>query len=201
MTLRRIGASKGQLTVALADGGRLSVITPSDAVWLPGLVATGNVDGRPGEELFVDVTHVTTAESISIYTDWRGSLVRAGTLPAYGNDYGVLYGITCGAQGNRHLVTDHSFYIRFGTHQWMGQDTVYVWQGPALKLFAREPARRLRGAPSPTLIGVQCGHVPVATIAARDLQHRAASAAPTPRSTLGRHLRPSSLPPRRLRWV
>ena len=99
VTLRRTGASKGELTVALRGGGRLSVATPSDAVWLPGLVATGNVDGRPGEELFVDVVHVTTAESISIYTDWRGSLVRAGTLSAYGSDYGVLYGITCSVAG------------------------------------------------------------------------------------------------------
>ncbi len=178
VTLRRTGTLKGELMVALAGGGRLSVATPSDATWLPGLVATGNVDGRPGEELFVDTTHVSTAESIGIYADWRGSLVRAGTLPAYGNDYGVLYGITCAAQGIRHLVTDHSFYIRFGTHQWMRQDTVYAWQGPALKVLAREPARRLRGAPSPALVGVQCGHLPVVSVAARDIRHRGAIFAP-----------------------
>jgi len=175
VTLRRTGASKGELTAALPGGGRLSVATPSDAVWLPGLLATGNVDGRPGEELFVDVVHVTTAESIGIYTDWRGSLVRAGTLPAYGNDYGVLFGVTCGAQGNRHTVTDHSFYIRFGTHSWMRRDTVYVWHGPTLKQLAREPARRLRGAPSPALVGVECGHPPVLSAVAPDIQHRVAA--------------------------
>ena len=158
--LRRTGASKGELTVALRGGGRLSVATPSDAVWLPGLAASGNVDGRPGEELFVDVVHVTTAESISIYTDWRGSLVRAGTLSAYGNDYGVLYGITCSVAGSRHLVTEHGFSIKFGTRSWMRQDTVYSWKGPALKVFARGPARRMRGAPPPALVGVQCGHPP-----------------------------------------
>jgi Immunoglobulin-like domain of bacterial spore germination len=172
VTLRRTGASKGELAVALAGGGHRLVATPSDATWLPGLVASGNVDGRPGEELFVDVTHVSTSESIGIYTYWRGSLMRAGTLPAYGNDYGVLYGITCGAQGARHLITDHSFYIRFGTHQWMRQDTVYAWQGPALKLLARDPAKRLRGTPSPALVGVQCGHIPVATLVAREIQPR-----------------------------
>jgi hypothetical protein len=84
--LRHISNSKGQLTVTLS-GGRLSVTTPADAAWLPGLVASGNVNGHPGEELFVDVGHVTTAESISIYTDWQGALVRAGTLSAYGYDY------------------------------------------------------------------------------------------------------------------
>ncbi len=175
VTLRRTGASRGKLTVALAGGGRPSVATPSDVAWLPGLVATGNLDGRPGEELFVDVVHVTTADSIGIYTDWRGNLVRAGTLPAYGNDYGVVYGITCSAQGTRHTVTDHFFHIKFGTHQWMRQDTVYGWQGPALKQLAREPATRLRGAPSPALVGVECGHPPVLSEAARDIQHRGAA--------------------------
>jgi len=175
VTLRRTGASKGELTVALRGGGRLFVATPSDAVWLPGLVATGNVDGRAGAALFVDVAHVTTAESIGIYTESRGRLVRAGTLPAYGNDYGVLYGVTCGAQGNRHTVTDHSFFIRFGTHQWMRHDTVYMWQGPALKLFSRGRTSRLRGAPSPVLVGVQCGHPPMLSAKARDVQHRGAA--------------------------
>jgi hypothetical protein len=160
VTLRRTGVSRGELTVALRSGGRLLVATSSDAVWLPGLVATGNVDGRAGEELFVDVAHVTTAESIGIYTDWRGRLVRAGVLSAYGSDYGVLYGITCGVQRSRHLVIEHSFYIKFGTHQWMRRDTVYAWQGPALKVFVREPTRGLRGAPPPALVGVQCGHLP-----------------------------------------
>jgi len=163
VTLDRTGASQGELTVALARGARLSITTPSDAVWLPGLVATGNVDGRAGEELFVDIAHVSTAESVAIYTDWRGRLVRAGALPAYGNDYGVLYGITCSAQGSRHLITDHSFYIKFGTRTWMRQDTVYAWQGPALKVFARGSARPIHGAPSPTMVGVQCGHLPRVT--------------------------------------
>ena len=158
VTLRHMSASNGKLTVMLAGGGRLSVTTPSDAVWLPGLVAAGNVDGRPGEELFVDVTHVTTAESISIYTYWQAHLVKAGTLSAYGYDYGILYGLTCSAEGTRHLITEHAFYLDFGTHRWMRQDTVYVWQGATLKRFARHAATLIQGQPSPTQVGVQCGH-------------------------------------------
>jgi len=192
VTLRRTGVSKGELTVALRGGGRLSVATPSDAVWLPGLVASGNVDGRPGEELFVDVVHVTTAESISIYTDWRGSLVRAGTLSAYGNDYGVLYGITCSVAGGRHLVTEHGFSIKFGTHSWMRQDTVYSWKGPALKVFARGPARRMRGAPSPALVGVQCGHPP-RLAAASEKPGRTAVGVPPPGGQVPASAAPASV--------
>ena len=158
VTLRHVDASKGKLTVMLARGGRLSVTTPSDAVWVPGLVAAGNVDGHSGEELFVDVTHVTTAESISIYTYWQAHLVKAGTLSAYGYDYGILYGLTCSAKGARHFITEHDFNLKFGTDRWMRQDAVYVWQGAMLKRFARHAATLIKGQPSPTLVGVRCGH-------------------------------------------
>jgi hypothetical protein len=158
VTLRHVSASKGKLTVMLAGGGRLSVTTPSDAAWLPALVAAGNVDGRPGEELFVDVTHVTTAESISIYTYWQGHLVKAGTLSAYGYDYGILYGLTCSAKSTRHFTIEHDFYLKFGTDRWMRQDAVYLWQGATLRRFARHAATLIKGQPSPTLVGVQCGH-------------------------------------------
>lgn len=153
-----ISASKGKLTVMLAGGGRLSVTTPSDAVWLPDLVAAGNVDGRPGEELFVDVTHVTTAESISIYTYRQAHLVKAGTLSAYGYDFGILYGLTCSVKSTRHFITEHDFSLKFGTHPWMRQDTVYVWHGATLKRLARHAATLIKGQPSPTLVDVQCGH-------------------------------------------
>ncbi|MGZ6670446.1 MAG: hypothetical protein ACXVH3_38000, partial [Solirubrobacteraceae bacterium] len=122
------------------------------------------------------------AKTIGIYTDWRGSLVRAATLPAYGNEYGVLYGITCSVQGSRHLVTDHDFHIKFGTHSWMRQDTVYAWHGPALKLFARGPARRLRGAPSPALVGMQCGHLPRVASAPAKRGRTTQRTAPPPRA-------------------
>jgi len=160
VTLRHVTSTSGQMTVTLAADGRISVTTPVDATWLPGLVASGNVDERPGEELFVDVTHITTAESISIYTYWHRQLVKAGTLSAYGYDYGILYGLTCSAQGTRRLITQHAFYIKFETHQWMRQDTVYEWHGPLLKLFARRAPTRMHRAPSPALVGVQCGHRP-----------------------------------------
>jgi hypothetical protein len=83
ITLRTVqaGASGGRLEVALASGRVLEVRTPSDAPYLPGLVAVANVDGRPGEELFVDVEHITTDEVIAVYTYAGGSLRLGGTLP------------------------------------------------------------------------------------------------------------------------
>ena len=43
---------------------------------------------------------------------------------------------------------------------WTEQETRYVLQGPALKLYASHPAHSIKGSPSPALVGVQCGHTP-----------------------------------------
>jgi hypothetical protein len=162
VTLRRTSSSGGRLQVVLSSGRLLSVNTPTDAVWLPGLVATGNVDGRPGDELLVDVTHVTTAETIYIYTYWHGRLRLAGRSSAYGYDYGTLSGLTCSVQGSKHFITEHDFSLQppSVSGHWTRQDTRYVWQGPSLKLSATHPAYSIQGNPSPALVGVQCGHAP-----------------------------------------
>ena len=152
-------SSGGRLTVSLGSGHRLSVALPSDAPFLPGLVSAGNVDGRPGAELFVDVLHITTDEEIRILTVWNGHLRSGGQLPAYGEDNGIRFGMTCAATAKRHLVTDHAFTLHFAAHPryWSRRDTVYAWTGPHLVRIRRGPAVRLSGAPPAGQLGVRCG--------------------------------------------
>ena len=161
LTLERISPSRGRLEVTLASGRRLSVNTPTNAVGLPGLVTLGNVDGRSGDELFVDVAHGGTSETINIYTYWRGRLRRAGGFSAYGYDYGILSGITCSARGSKHFITEHTFRLHSLRRYWTRQDIQYLWRGPALRLSAKHPPHRIQGNPSPALVGVRCGRVPV----------------------------------------
>jgi hypothetical protein len=104
-------ASPGRLEVSLASGPRVSVKIPTDAVYLPGLISVGNVDGRPGAELFVDLVHVTTAEQVGVYTYWHGQLRAAATFSAYGSDFGIRYGITCAANASKHFITQHEFLL------------------------------------------------------------------------------------------
>jgi hypothetical protein len=162
VTLLRTGPAGGLLEVTLASGRLLAVSTPSDAPFLPGLVAVGNVDGRPGEELFVDVGHTTTAEAIAVYAYAAGNLRLAGTLAAYGEEYGLSFGITCSARGGRHFVIQHEFQLQLSKpHRWTRRDVVYVWRGAALRLSARGQARAIAAGPPASLTGVQCGHMPV----------------------------------------
>jgi len=166
------GAAGGRLEVALAYGRVIVVNARSDAPFLPGLVAVGNVDGRPGEELFVDVEHITTDEMIAVYTYAAGGLRLAGTLPAYGEEYGLRFGITCSVRAGRHVITEHEFELQ-RSRRWTRRDTVYVWRGAALGRSIRGPAAPIAGAPPASLTGVACGHAPVS---ARPRAHAAPAA-------------------------
>jgi hypothetical protein len=151
-------SSGGRLEATLSSGRTLVVDTSSDAPFLPGLVAVGNVNGYPGAELFVDEQHITTEETVAIYTYARGTLRRAGTLPAYGSDFGIRFGLTCASRGRRHYIYDDLYELRGSAHQrWVRQETVYVWHGSTLKRLGGSPARSISGPPAPAKVGVRCG--------------------------------------------
>lgn len=150
-------AAGGRLEVKLTDGRLLSLPTRSDAPSLPGLVAAANVNGRPGAELFVDEQHITTFEVIAIYTYAHGSLQRAGALRAYGDEFGIRYGLLCATRAGRHYI-DQYLYRLNGSHlaHWSRQATVYEWRGSVLRLLRRGGLRPISGPPSRALMGVRC---------------------------------------------
>ncbi len=150
-------SSGGRLEATLSSGRTLVVHTASDAFFLPGLLAVGNVNGRPGAELFVDEQHITTEENIAIYTYAGGTLRRAGALPAYGSDFGIRFGLTCASRAKRHYIYDDLYELRGSAHRrWVRRETVYVWRGSTLKRLGSSPARSISGPPSPAKIGVRC---------------------------------------------
>ena len=145
------GGLTSRLVVNLAGGRQLALAMPAGAIadGLPGLVATGEVNGRKGEELFVDVqqdlsaTEIVIDDEIWVITDWNGTLRVAGSLPAFGDVYGTVFGITCSARGSARLVTDHAFFLNRRTNRGTREDTVYRWSGPAPEI------RRLHAATTP----------------------------------------------------
>lgn len=163
VTLRKASQHRGGLIeVTLASGRRISVGTATFSAALPALVAVGGVDGRAGSELFVDVEHISTGELMAVYTYWNGQLRLAGRLPGYSAHPGLWAGMTCSNHRSTYFITVHQFVLgaisqpRF----WTQQDTTYVWRGPGLKPYASGPTRSLRGLPSPSLVGLHCGHPP-----------------------------------------
>ena len=151
-------SSGGRLEATLSSGRTLVVNTSSDAPFLPGLVAVGNVNARPGAELFIDEQHITTEEAVAIYTYAGGTLRRAGALPAYGSDFGIRFGLTCASRSGRHYIYDDLYELRGSAHRrWVRQETIYAWHGSTLKRLGISPARSISAPPSPAKVGVRCG--------------------------------------------
>ena len=162
ITLRTASQPGGALIqVTLASGRVLSVRTGTMAAALPALVTVGNVDGRPGDELFVDAEHISTNDSISVYTYAGGQLRLAGGAPVSAHP-GLFAGITCTARGSQQVLSAHQFALQplTGPRYWTRQDTEYVWQGSALRRQAPGAVARIAGTPPPGLVGVHCGYTP-----------------------------------------
>ena len=158
VTAHKTNGRHGLITATLATGRIVSVQTATIAVALPAIVAVGNVDGRPGDELFVDVEHISTNEFIGVYAYWQGQLRLAGTLAGFSAHPGLWAGMTCSARGSHHFITVHQFVAQGSV--WTRQDTVYAWSGPALVVSATLPTHSITGAPPPSLVGLHCGHAP-----------------------------------------
>jgi hypothetical protein len=158
VSAHKTNGQHGSITATLATGRAVSIQTATFSVALPAIVAVGNVDGRAGDELFVDVEHISTNEFIGIYTYWHGQFRLAKTLAGYSAHPGLWAGMTCSARGSKHLITVHQFVEQ--ARGWTRQDTVYAWSGPTLVVSATEPARAITGTPPPILVGLHCGHAP-----------------------------------------
>jgi hypothetical protein len=163
IALRKTSHAKGVIEVALASGRHVSATTRSLAVGRPGLVRVGNVNGRAGSELFVELEHISTAGTIGIYTYANRQLRLAGTLPTSAHA-GLFSGITCGSCGSEHFITAHSFVLQPQTgppRYWTRTDSRYAWHGAKIVLAHKGATIRISGTPSPGRVGVRCGHAPV----------------------------------------
>jgi hypothetical protein len=140
------------LQITLASG-RVLTAPAGDGLPPARLLRIANVDGRRGAEIFVDTQHISTEDTVSIYTDRARNLAVAERLPAFGGDFGIKFAFNCTRQGVRAIV-QHQFLLDHG--RWSRTDTTYVWhngrlhrQGPSrtAPLPASPPRPQLRREP------------------------------------------------------
>jgi hypothetical protein len=141
------------LQITLASG-RVLTAPAGDGLPPARLLRIANVDGRRGAEIFVDTQHISTEDTVSIYTDRARNLAVAERLPAFGGDFGIKFAFNCTRQGAVRAIVQHQFLLDHG--RWSRTDTTYVWhngrlhrQGPSrtAPLPASPPRPQLRREP------------------------------------------------------
>ncbi|MGH3260628.1 MAG: hypothetical protein ACRDNS_01395 [Trebonia sp.] len=164
-------ADRFTLKVLRARGGQLTArIARPDVP--PTITAIADVNNRPGDEIFVHQDHLSSGETIGVYT-FNGHRLRnaggppffmatreSGSFPAhgftYGGDSGLHYGFACLRDPAR--IVQHAFELWSGGENgsWKRTDTTYEWVGAQLVKITVRHTTTQHGFPR-GLIGANCG--------------------------------------------
>jgi hypothetical protein len=150
----RSPAYRFTLKVFRSEGGTATARLPEGDI--PATIAAlRNVNGVPGAELFIHLEHITTSETMALYTFSGGRLRRAGELSYGGSDFGIRFGFTC-RLGPPPTVVQDEFSLTHGPGTWSHTSTTYTWSGAALaKGSAHTTTFHGKRAPR-SLVGVHC---------------------------------------------
>jgi len=142
------------LKVLRASGGTLVAHIPHPQA-NPTIVRLRNVNERPGVEIFIHETHISSGELMGVYTFDGHSLHRAGGF-WYGGDSALVQGFTC-HRGPPATIVQHQFLLEgpSRTGRWRRTDTTYVWVGARLRRGATRTTDRT-GIPPASLASPNC---------------------------------------------
>lgn len=144
------------MRVTLTADGLSDLLSSGFGFTQPRVVHVSNVDGRRGSELFVDIAHISTFDTVGIYTLRRRHTVRAAALSVGGGDHDYRFGITCLIHGSAHLIVAHAF-TRGGPRTWVQRDSTYRWQAGRLHRQSGTRQGRIAGKwPPASQMRVDC---------------------------------------------
>jgi hypothetical protein len=141
-------------TLKVVFSKRRSVATQFFGTVAASIVSADNVDGRPGAELFVHEQHISTDETIGVYSYVGGALRRVLTLSAFGGDKDFKFAYACSVVNGVPAIIQ-SDYQQAGDGSWTRADTVDLWS--AGTITAGEPQQPVPvPPPSHSQIGGFC---------------------------------------------
>jgi hypothetical protein len=142
------------LKVYTARGAMVSARLPEGDI--PATIAAlRNVNGVPGVELFVHLEHITTSETMALYTLSGGRLLRAGELSYGGTDFGIRFGFSC-RPGSPPAIVQDEFTLKHRPTTWSHTSTTYTWNSGSLAKGATHTTT-FRGKQAPgSQVGVHC---------------------------------------------
>ena len=137
------GAEAATLEVVLPGGRRIStrITTPYRGHAYPvraaAIIALRHVSDTPGEEIFLEISQISSGAGAVAYGLQGNRLIPAGVLLSYGGDSGSQAGFSCQAtsQAAELIQRQFSFGAQGARGRWQETQITYAWRG--LKLLRR----------------------------------------------------------------
>jgi hypothetical protein len=143
-TLKVVRASGGVLTTRLPEGDIPAAIS-----------RLRNVNGRPGVEIFIHFVHVSTAESVAVYSFGSNRLQLSGELSYGGYDAGLRFGFTCHTAKQPTIVQD-DFSLSAAPSTWRHTATTYRWASVGLQKAQTQTTTFIGTSAPRSEVGVHC---------------------------------------------
>jgi hypothetical protein len=140
------------LAVVRAAGGTVTIRVPDSDI--PATInRLRNVNQSSGAEVFVHESHISTDETMGVYTFDGHRLRRAGAFLYGGSDSGIKFGFTC-TPGTHATIVQHEF--TFSSGLWHRQTTDSTWVGSSLNRSNMGSIETIFSKPPPSQVGVHC---------------------------------------------
>jgi hypothetical protein len=125
------------LKVVLAGGG-VAQARFAPAIPGPGIVAVGNVNASPGDELFIYGSWISSGAQVEVFSFNAGKLVRAAANLQMGGDSADRFGFNCVRTPRPEIIQrDYSLLGPTIYGRWRLTAYTFVWDGAALRLASR----------------------------------------------------------------
>ena len=128
------------------------------------LVESGNVNGVPGAELFIQVVRISSGSAGEVYTFHDGRLIRERVTLGWGGDSATKAGFAC-RPGRPPTLIVRTFELQgLENGRWQQTQTVFAWHGAVLERISHSVTHR-QGVPpaAQTSLGTGCGTIDRAT--------------------------------------
>jgi hypothetical protein len=161
-----LGATGSPTPVYNATQALLGIITPGanpietriGHAQAAALLAVAHVNNEPGDELFIQISQISSGATAVAYGFHDGSPVPAGVTLSYGGDSATKAGFDC-LPGTPPRLVQRAFQLIGPTihGSWSETEVTYAWHGPRLAKIAERTFKR-RGLPptGETTIGAGC---------------------------------------------
>lgn len=151
-----VNQDAGEATLRVVISGGADLTLPLDVPALgpyPRLLGSANVNGQPGDEVFVDLAHISTYDTVSVISLRGDTLATVFQGWAFGSDVDTRFGISC-VPSRRRIVT--RTFARISASRWRRTTVVRTFRRDGSLERGKTHRARVRAAPRDQ-VGVHCG--------------------------------------------